>query len=350
MNTRAVRLEQHRSLWSRYSSNLPRHLIAVSQHLQAETMRLLGERGFAGLRLSFEPYISLVGDEGARLTELAEALGISKQACGQAADEIERAGYLARASDPADGRARRLVLTARGRALQREGFAVISRVQVDHARLLGEARLLRLVRLLERLDIALPEAAGPRLPPGAPGTELGTLLPRLARHVVRELMDLTRAHGHPGLKLSFAQVLGLIGPTGGRMQQMARAQQVSKQAIGAIARELEGLGYLARGADPADARQVVLALTPQGVRLLEDSIAAVDALGASFAARIGTRNLAELSNLMASLYEGLGLEPELRAPGAELLQLARELRQQLGEQGALALARLLQQTPEDAPA
>lgn len=348
MNTRAVRLEPHRSLWSRYSSNLPRHLIAVSRHLQTETMRQLGERGFGGLRLSFEPYISLVGEQGARLTELAEALGISKQACGQAADEIERAGYLARASDPADGRARRLVLTARGRALQHEGFTVISAVQAGYACVLGEARLARLLRLLERLDAALPPSAGPRLPTGGAGTELGTLLPRIARHVVRELMDRTRERGHPGLKLSFGQVLGLIGPTGGRMQQMARAQQVSKQAIGAIARELEGLGYLARGADPADARQVVLSLTPQGVRLLEDSIAAVDALGTVFGGLLGARNLSELSALVSQLYDGLGLEQELRSGAGELARLARDLRQQLGGQGALALARLLQQATEDA--
>jgi DNA-binding MarR family transcriptional regulator len=347
MTTRAVRLDRHRELWSRYSSNLPRHLIGLARHLQAETLRALEDRGYRGLRLSFEPYIALVGESGCRLRDLAEALGISKQACNQAADEIEQAGYLARVDDPEDRRGKRLVLTARGRALLRDGRKAAQQVQADCATRIGKARLARLARLCARLDggLGLASPAGDSAAP--PGAELARLLPRLSRYLMQSLMDRTRARGHAGLKLSHGQVLSLIGPTGGRMQQMARIQQVSKQAIGAVARDLEGLGYIGRSADPDDARQVVLALTPRGVRLLEDSISAVDELGAEFAARLGTAELTELESLARALYLALGLEQEVFATPDELLRLARNLRQQLGERGAQALAELLRNPLED---
>ena len=59
-----------RQLWERYRSNLPRHLLGISRYLQADTMhRLTSQRGHQGLRMSFEPYITLVGTTGCRLTE-----------------------------------------------------------------------------------------------------------------------------------------------------------------------------------------------------------------------------------------------------------------------------------------
>jgi DNA-binding MarR family transcriptional regulator len=347
MKARAVRLDQHRELWSRYSSNLPRHLIGLARHLQAEALRELGGRGYADLRLSFEPYISLVGESGCRLRDLAEALGISKQACNQAADEIERAGYLRRTDDPDDRRGRRLLLTARGRALVRDGLVAARRVQSAYAAELGKARLTRLVRICARLDTGLSAASASKAPAAPAGAELGALLPRLSRYLMQSLMDRTRARGHAGLKLSHGQVLSLIGPTGGRMQQMARIQQVSKQAIGAVARDLEALGYIGRSADPDDARQVVLALTARGVRLLEDSIASVDELRGEFTRLLDAAGLADLEALAAELYLGLGLEQEVFATPDQLDRLVRNLRQQLGEHGVRALARLLQDPPRD---
>ena len=85
---------------------------------------------------------------------------------------------------------------------------------------------------------------------------MGALLPRLSDYSLQRLMELTRDKGHPGLKLSFGQVLTMIGPSGGRIQQMASIHDVSKQAISAIATELELLGYLRRETDPQDARQL----------------------------------------------------------------------------------------------
>ena len=51
---------------------------------------------------------------GARLTELAQAAGMSKQAMGDLVDQCEAWGLVARTADPHDARARRIVFTPVG--------------------------------------------------------------------------------------------------------------------------------------------------------------------------------------------------------------------------------------------
>jgi DNA-binding MarR family transcriptional regulator len=340
MSPTTPRIDRQQDLWSRYRSNLPRHLIGIARHLQTGSMRLLQDQGYTALRLSFEPFISLLGATGCRLTDMAGSLGISKQACNQSADEIERAGYLCREADPDDRRARRIVLTARGLALQSDGHAAIRRLQEGYAELIGKEAFDDFLRVVTRLVAGLPCKPGGGEPPA--GAELGVVMAPLSRFLMQSLMDRTRARGHPGLKISHGQVLSLIGPAGGRMQVMARIQEVSKQAIGAVARDLESLGYICRNPDPDDARQTTLALTPLGVRLREDSIASVDDLSEVFREILGARGLTTLESRSAALYTALGLEQEVFATPVELDRLARSLKQQLGLQGARALALLLQ--------
>ena len=66
--------------------------------------------GFAFARLSVAP---------ATTAQLAEHLGITKQATSELVHNLVDRGYLTRISDPSDGRARLLVLTARGDACTR---------------------------------------------------------------------------------------------------------------------------------------------------------------------------------------------------------------------------------------
>lgn len=54
--------------------------------------------------------------EGARLTDLANKAGVTKQAMGKLVDECEAWGLVRREADPRDARARRVVFTADGLA------------------------------------------------------------------------------------------------------------------------------------------------------------------------------------------------------------------------------------------
>src|SRR5678815_1511774 len=67
--------------------------------------------------------------DGMRLTELAQIARITKQSMGALVDALEEAGYVERVDDPADGRAWRVRLTARGRAFGRDVRKLSARLE-----------------------------------------------------------------------------------------------------------------------------------------------------------------------------------------------------------------------------
>jgi DNA-binding MarR family transcriptional regulator len=342
-------------LWQRYRNNLPRHLIGLSRHLQTRLMQTLtAELGHDKLRLSFEPFFTLVGSDGARLTELAEWLAISKQACNQTLNQIEAAGYVQRLPDPEDGRAKIVALTKRGEQLIAQGSERVEEIEAEFAAVVGQADIRRLGAILKVLyrgwELPRLRVAGPATPTPA----LSGRLPRISDQVMQRLMQLTMARGHPGLKMSYAQVLSLVGPDGGRIQQMAALQGVSKQAISAVAMELEQLDYIARLPDPEDARQVRLVFTPRGWQLLADSVASVADLEVELAQLLDAEGLADLRRIALSLYAAFDPESQVFEPanarnGDDLHNLARRLKQQLGTQRSAELARLMMTMEEVTP-
>ncbi len=331
-------------VWNRYRHNFSRHLLGVARHLQTSMMRTLQEQcGHEHLRLGFAPYIALIGEGDKRLTDLADILGISRQACNQAVKQVGAAGYIERTADPVDGRAKQLTLSPRGVKLRRDGLRIVAQLDKQFMDIVGEAPIAdtskSLWKIYQHLSLGLTS-------PGNASTVhvvMGGLLPRVSDYILQRLMELTRAKGHPRLKLCFGQVLTLIGPAGGRIQQIAATQDVSKQAISVIATELEELGYLRRHADPLDARQIVLHFTARGETLIADSVTSVEELEKEFAAIIGQAALKRMNTTLQELYRGLRLEQDIfeKNSTADISLLAQQLQQQLGDHGSQALARLL---------
>jgi DNA-binding MarR family transcriptional regulator len=331
-------------VWDRYRHNFSRHLLGVARHLQTSIMDTLQKQcGHEHLRLGFAPYITLIGEGDKRLTDLAEILGISRQACNQAVKQVEAAGYLERTDDPADGRAKQLTLSQQGIKLRRDGVRIVAQLDKQFAGIVGEVKIADTSRSLRKIYQGLGLGLTPQASPPVARVVMGGLLPRMSDYILQRLMELTRDKGHPGLKLCFGQVLILIGPSGGRIGQMAAIHDVSKQAISAIATELEGLGYLQRDIDPLDARQIVLRFTARGEQLISDSVVSVGELETEFAEIIGQAAMKRLKGTLHELYRGLGLEQEIfeRSSPTNISLLAHQLQQQLGEQGSRALARLL---------
>ena len=76
----------------------------------------LHERGFDDLDAAHLNVFQYPGPQGARPSELAARLRISKQALNYLLGELERLGYLERRADPDDLRSKRVALTPRGTA------------------------------------------------------------------------------------------------------------------------------------------------------------------------------------------------------------------------------------------
>jgi DNA-binding MarR family transcriptional regulator len=89
---------------------------------------------------------------GIRLTDLARGASMTPQAMGELVDDLERLGYLERQPDPADRRAKLIVLTAAGRDVLAAGVATIRTIEQHITDVLGERGHASLRRLLARLD------------------------------------------------------------------------------------------------------------------------------------------------------------------------------------------------------
>lgn len=340
--------------WSRYRDNLPRHLIGISRDLQLRVMESLeANHGHRALRLSFGPFLSLIRDRGRPVSEIAGELCVSKQACSQLAKLVESAGYLERTPNPKDGRSKVVRLTHEGSSLVEQGARLILETESDYAALVATEPYRGFTAALSDLyrGLGLPTQTGSSATT-RPIRSAG-LLPLIVERVQKALMEATIVRGHAGLKMSHGQVLSLIGPDGGRIHEIARIQRVSRQAISAISRDLEALGYLRRAADRVDRRGVVLTLTARGAALIADSVDSVDELELLFRDLIGSAQLEHLQWVAHDLYHALHLEDEIFAdrntrnsrpwPGTRNIeQLACSLRRRLGSGDVAQLAELLE--------
>jgi DNA-binding MarR family transcriptional regulator len=309
-----------------YRDNLFRDILGVARAYQADVMRLLAQhKGHHQLRLSFQPVITGLPEDGMRVTELASQLGMSKQNCFQLLKQIERAGYIERLGDSSDKRARKICLTPRGQQLLDDGAAVIASIDASYRDQIGDLAFSKIEPLLWRLcrGLDLPSSHYQYRSSAGDASSVSIGLIQLAQHCTRALMELTIERGHNGLRLSYGQVLMHIGTDGARMQDIARINHVSKQAIGQIVSELELLGYIKRAANPADGRSKLLYFTEAGLSLISDSVAAARQLEKTYADAVGTSELAALQRSLHLLNTSLPLaqaigNPDTPPPGSTI--------------------------------
>ncbi|HEX7301337.1 MarR family winged helix-turn-helix transcriptional regulator [Lentzea sp.] len=88
---------------------------------------------------------------GTRLTALAEAAQVTKQTAGFLVDQLEKAGYVERVPDPADGRARLVRVTAKALEAVPVANAELARIEAEWERHLGRRRMGQLREALEKL-------------------------------------------------------------------------------------------------------------------------------------------------------------------------------------------------------
>lgn len=101
-----------------------------------------------GLRSSQLRLLSLTPVEGLRVTDLAERVGMTKQALGEFANVLEDQGLLESVRDPADKRVRILRPTRRGLRAVAAGESVIEGLEARWRSQLGDEAWRRLRGLL----------------------------------------------------------------------------------------------------------------------------------------------------------------------------------------------------------
>ena len=140
------------------SRDLAPERLAVGQLL----VRLLREfrddlaapRADAGYGDVREPHFQIFGNirmGGIRLTELADRAQLSLAATSELVNDLADMGYLTRRPDPADGRAKLIELTKRGRDLMADAGGRVADIEHRWSALAGERNFTQMCRTMQRL-------------------------------------------------------------------------------------------------------------------------------------------------------------------------------------------------------
>jgi DNA-binding MarR family transcriptional regulator len=120
--------------------------------VQHRMLERLHGRGFGDLNAAHLNVFQYPGPQGARPSELATRLRISKQALNYLLSELERLDYLERRPDLDDLRSKRVALTPRGTSAIGVIREAVGEVETAWAETLGPERFTQLRNLLLELN------------------------------------------------------------------------------------------------------------------------------------------------------------------------------------------------------
>jgi DNA-binding MarR family transcriptional regulator len=131
--------------------HIGRLLQRASRQYSDQALAKIEANGHQGLSLFHTTLISFLDIEGTQISVLAERAGMSKQAMGQIAKELEERGYILRIPDPLDKRAVLLKFTETGFRFLQDAYQVKLEIEAEFTQRLGEEGMRHLKRLLEEL-------------------------------------------------------------------------------------------------------------------------------------------------------------------------------------------------------
>jgi DNA-binding MarR family transcriptional regulator len=140
------------------SRDLPTDRLAIGQLLvrllrqfRTELFAPAAEHGYLDLR---QPHLHIFGNlgiDGIRLTDLAARAQLSLATTSELVSQLEGLGYLERRPDPADGRAKLIFPSPRGRQALDDAGDRVAEIEQHWAQLLGPDRFADTGRALQEL-------------------------------------------------------------------------------------------------------------------------------------------------------------------------------------------------------
>jgi DNA-binding MarR family transcriptional regulator len=121
------------------------------RYAEDRIFRALQDAGFDDWTLAQCRVFQRVAPDGSRLTDLADQAQMTKQSVGVMVDQLERLGYVCRVPDPADGRARLIVIEQRGRRALEVATATRDEIFAEWKAYLGTRNFTLLHQVLDQL-------------------------------------------------------------------------------------------------------------------------------------------------------------------------------------------------------
>lgn len=129
-----------------------RHIMQLIGLLFAQAHRRTLRDGMDGLRPSQYRVLDGVPEKGGvTITELAERVGMTKQAIGQFVTELAKRGYVVTGNDPVDRRVRLVSRTPLGNSALQRLSKVLDGLERDWGKRIGEKRYQEFRRVLGQI-------------------------------------------------------------------------------------------------------------------------------------------------------------------------------------------------------
>jgi DNA-binding MarR family transcriptional regulator len=129
--------------------------------IRGRMLAALHESGFTDIVPAHLAVLRWPGPQGLRPSEIAEHIGMTRQATNYLLGQLEALGYLERRPDPDDQRSRRVHLTPRGREVAETMRGAVTEVEAEWSGMLGAEDFRRLSKLLTRLNAELADERAP---------------------------------------------------------------------------------------------------------------------------------------------------------------------------------------------
>lgn len=121
------------------------------RYTEERIFRAIQDAGFDDWTLTQCRVFQRIALDGSRLTDLAEQAQVTKQSAGVLVDQLERLGYVRRVPDPADGRARLIVIEERGQRVVEVALSTNHEILSEWKAYLGTRNFTLLHQILEQL-------------------------------------------------------------------------------------------------------------------------------------------------------------------------------------------------------
>jgi DNA-binding MarR family transcriptional regulator len=243
--------------------------------------------------------LSVLAERPVSQAQLGNLLEVNRTVMISVIDELEAAGLVRRERDPADRRRYALRITAEGRAASRN---MTESADLAERRLTaplgpdGHRRLNELLRLvIADLTDALPDTVTGRT---------GFLLEHSFRRLREQRARAMREFGIEPRCAAMLVTLDSAQPC--TQERLAACMGVTSPTIVQAMDDFHAAGLIFRDRNPADRREHVLRLTPDGERYLTEALKAEDSAQRDLTGLLGERETAELNALLTALI-GTGL-------------------------------------------
>jgi len=125
-------------------------VVGSTRALADRLQQAVAQAGYPDMRPSFGFVIRALGETSLTLTQLAERLGVTKQAAIKVVDEMEAHGFVERRLGQVDRRSKALRLTERGHRVRRAALAASHRMEDELRRDVGDGDVDAMRRVLLR--------------------------------------------------------------------------------------------------------------------------------------------------------------------------------------------------------